>query len=249
MTSRPTMFLVFSDAASVANRMSERRASSTGSATNVQSSSAPAFGAVRAVGDLHAEAGEAPRHLGADAAEAEDAGALAVHAALQGIAALGRPGAGPHPGVGADHAARQRQHHGDAEIGDVPGQHVGRVGDADAARPRGGEVDRIEADAINGNDLERGQGVDQRAAGAELAARGDGANIFAMPLEQRGSVALEVAMHGEALVQPLLVRRGIGAHLQDRDLVHQRLPAMAVIDNILARKNMARVTCCRAPRR
>ena len=177
MTSRPTMCRVFSDAASVANRTSERRASSTGSATNVQSFSAPAFGAMRAVGDLHAEAGEPPRHLDADAAEAEDAGALAVHAALQGIAALRRPGADPHPGVGADHAARQREHHGDAEIGDIPGQHVGRVGDADAARPRGGEVDRVEADAIDGNDLERGQGVDQRAPGAQLAARGDGADI------------------------------------------------------------------------
>ena len=36
----------------------------------------------------------------------------------------------------AEHAARQRQHHRDSQVGDIVGQHVRRVGHLDAARGR-----------------------------------------------------------------------------------------------------------------
>ncbi len=50
--------------------------------------------------------------------------------------------------------ARHRQHQCHGQIGDILGQHAGRVSHRDAARPRRRNIDSIVADAKIGNELQ-----------------------------------------------------------------------------------------------
>ena len=116
--------------------------------------------------DLQAE-GARPLGDGlADAPHADDAEPLAVDAmaehpgwrpavpfaaaALQQIRALGEP---------ARHGEDQRHGH----VGGILGQHAWRVGDEDAAVPRGFEVDIVDAGAELGDQFELGSGLAQYA--------------------------------------------------------------------------------------
>ena len=157
----------------------------------------------------------------ADAAKAEDTNAFAVHAGLQWIKALPRPVAALHPTLAADHAACLCKQHGDAEIGDVLGEHIWRVCDADVAFARRCKVHRVEADAVDRDDLQLRQCLDHGAVGSKLAARGKATDAGAVRGKERRLVrGFEIAVHGEGRIQPFLVPCGIRADLQQLDFAH-----------------------------
>ena len=122
--------------------------------------------------------------------EADDAERLTVEAFAQRQRAFD-PRAGAHEGLALDDAAHACQDQRERHVGDVLGQHVRRIGDPDAPRPRPVEVDGVEANAETGDDLELGTGVDETGAGAQDAIRRDGA-------DQRADLAQEPrAIFGE----------------------------------------------------
>ncbi|MCY1396580.1 hypothetical protein D9M71_115580 [compost metagenome] len=108
---------------------------------------------VAVVEHLHAEAEvPAPGDGCADAAEAEDAEFLAVHvdAELRGVdGAL--PLAGLGPGVQLGGASSGAQQQGEAEVGGGFGEHVGGVGQRDAALVEIGDVVVVVADRDAGD--------------------------------------------------------------------------------------------------
>ena len=73
----------------------------------------------------------------------------------------------------------------EGEIRHVFGQDVGRIGDPHAPRARPFEIDRVDADAVAGDNLELRAAIDQRAGGAEFAAGGDGAHVWPSLGEER----------------------------------------------------------------
>ena len=79
----------------------------------------------------------------------------------QAIVAVAHPTAVAQPGLGSRQFAHGIDQQPDRGIGDLLGQHVGRVGDHDAALRRVADIDRIIADAEIGDDLEIGQRIDQ----------------------------------------------------------------------------------------
>ncbi|ONW10459.1 hypothetical protein A8E90_27050 [Burkholderia cenocepacia] len=84
-------------------------------------------------------------------------------------------------------------------VGDVVGQHVGGRGHVDAARPGALEIDRIGADAVDRDDLERVEPVHQRGGQAVRAARHDAANARRHAIEQRVRLLGRIQpMHGVA---------------------------------------------------
>ena len=126
--------------------------------------------AVRAVvAERHVEGLGAPRHRPPDPAEAEDAQALAGERVGEHRVALLGPAPGAHVAVVAGDPARDVEQERHAELGHAGGQHVRGVGDPDAAGARGLKVDRIGPDPIDADDLDLGQVVEQRLAGADDA--------------------------------------------------------------------------------
>ena len=81
--------------------------------------------------------------------------------------------------------AKMGEHEGEGEVGDILGQHVGRVRDAHASRACLRQIDRIDADAIAGDDFELRALVDQRGRRAELAPRRDGPRLRRGLFEKR----------------------------------------------------------------
>jgi hypothetical protein len=65
------------------------------------------------------------------------------------------------------------------DIGDVLGQHIRRVGHPDAALTRIGQIDRVRADAVAGDDLQVRQAAHQFGGCAEFTARRNGADRIA----------------------------------------------------------------------
>ena len=126
------------------------------------------------------KAGRAAGDGPADAAQADDAERLAVEALAQRQRAFG-PGAGAHEALALDDAPHARQDQREGHVGDILGQHVRSVGDPDSARPRAVEIDRVEADAETGDDLELRTGVDELRAGAEHAVGRDGPDRAGRP--------------------------------------------------------------------
>ena len=122
------------------------------------------------VGDGHAEALEPPGDRLADAAEAQDPEALRRDLAAERDFGLG-PAALAHMPVGLRDAPQERDDEADRQVGHVVGQHVGGVGDPEAARARAcREVDLVEADAVDGDDLERRQPGGELVRKTEVAA-------------------------------------------------------------------------------
>ncbi len=77
-------------------------------------------------------------------------------ALLSGYAVL-RPFAGAHIALGLGKFAHGAQQQTERGVGDLLGQHVGRVGDGDAVRAGPGGVDVVVADAEGRDDLEPGK--------------------------------------------------------------------------------------------
>lgn len=91
----------------------------------------------------------------ADPAHARDADLAAEETRRERHVAL-RPIARSHMGVTRRDLPRDGERQGNADIGDVAGQDVGRVGDMDAVGVRMSEIDGIRAHAVAGDDLQIG---------------------------------------------------------------------------------------------
>ena len=92
-----------------------------------------------------------------DAAHADNADlAVAQRAGAQGIA-LRLPQAGAQIAVGLDEFAQGGDQKPHRDVGDLFGQHVGRVGDDDVVLARIGGIDVVVADAEACDDLELGE--------------------------------------------------------------------------------------------
>ena len=109
------------------------------------------------IGDAHLEGARPVGDLAADPAEADDADGLAGERGRQVHHALAAPVAGLHVGEALRHLAKASDDEAEAEVGDVVVEDVGRVGHRHAARPAGGDVDLVDADA----------GRSRRARGSE----------------------------------------------------------------------------------
>ena len=102
----------------------------------------------RRVRDLHPECRRARRDGAADAADADQPELLAAQ--LRAEHEVERPAfplAAPHQPLAFRQAPRDREDQRPGEVGHRLGQHIRRVGDDDAARPRVGNVDVVVADA------------------------------------------------------------------------------------------------------
>ena len=104
--------------------------------------------------DRHAEGVRAPRHFLADVAVAEQPDRPAVEAARLRVFLL-VPGAGAQVGDVVGHAAIEREHQREGELGDRDRILAGAVRDVDAALRRGGDVDRVVAGAGAHHERER----------------------------------------------------------------------------------------------
>ena len=113
------------------------------------------------VRDVHAHRGHALRDRLADAAEAEDADRPAAELGRE-LRTLLQPFAGVHEAIEAHEAAAGHHDQRDRDVGDVVGQHVGRVGDLDAALLAVVDRHAVVADAEHRDDLELRQRVEQR---------------------------------------------------------------------------------------
>ncbi len=131
------------------------------------------FGAV-GIENLHAEALGAGGDGAADAAQAQNAQLLAAD--LAGDREFRRgPASGADKAVGGGKAARGHDHQPDGEVGDIVGQHVGRVGNGNAAGQGPVHRHQVVADAVDGDDLQPGHAVDQGCGRAVQAAGDQGA--------------------------------------------------------------------------
>lgn len=79
----------------------------------------------------------------ANAPEADDAETLAPDAGGEAHRPLLRPGAGAYIGVAFGDGPRGGQQQGEGHVGDILGEHVGRVGHGDAAGAGGRQVDGV----------------------------------------------------------------------------------------------------------
>ena len=149
------------------------------------------------VGDGHAERRRLVGDRAADAADADEAELLAAQLHAEHV--VERPAA---PRAGAHHALafaeppRDREDQAPGEIGARVGQHVGRVGDGDAARAAGRHVDVVVADRDVGDDLQlRARGIEHRG------------------IDRVGQQADDRVLAGDAL-QQLLARDRLVADVQ-----------------------------------
>ncbi len=110
-------------------------------------------GAAGVIGDLHAEAVmRAPGGGDADAAETDAAQHLAPERAADEMCrAPAAPVSGAQFALAFAGAAGRHQHQGEGDIGCRIGQHARRVGDGNALRPGGGDIDMVEADTVIGD--------------------------------------------------------------------------------------------------
>jgi hypothetical protein len=115
--------------------------------------------------------------------------------------------------VARDDTPRHGEDQRHADIGDVVRQHVGRVGDGDAAGLRRRQVDMIEADALGGDDLGLGQRRNELGIDPARAGRNRAHPVLDLAEEGRAMFRRPQAVHREILVE-LLHRRGIDRHYQ-----------------------------------
>ena len=98
------------------------------------------------IDDRHVHAVEPARDRLADAAHPDQAhGAVAQRRLAERIAALA-PLAGAQETLGLGELARRAQEEADRRIGDLLGEHVGRIGDHDAMLAGPGRIDMVVAD-------------------------------------------------------------------------------------------------------
>ena len=111
----------------------------------------------RMIGNRHERGLEPASDRLTDAAHADDPDlAVAQRADAQGIV-LRLPQAGAQIAVGLDELAQGRDQKPHRDVGDLFGQHVGRVGDDDIVLARIGRIDVVVADAEARDDFELGE--------------------------------------------------------------------------------------------
>src|SRR5262249_20387392 len=121
---------------------------------------------------LHVQPGRPPRHLAADAPQADDTERFAGQLDDDKLAAL--PLALVHAGVGGGDMACQGHEHGDGVLGGADRVAAGRIHDDDAAARGGGDVDVVHADTGTDNGTQPA-GVFQQVGGDARAAADDDA--------------------------------------------------------------------------
>jgi len=87
---------------------------------------------------------------------------------------------------GVRNSAEEGQGKGDGEIGDVVSQNVGRVGDGNVFLSAFSEVDIVVSDAVGGDNLEFGQGVDGGGVHSDFDAGDDGADGVSVDFGEGG---------------------------------------------------------------
>jgi len=171
----------------------------------------PAFGLRIVIGNCPAEASEPAGERLADPTQAQDAVALAPEALAERHAAQ-EPFAGAHVAVGLGDPSAGGHAECDREIGHVVEQD-GRGRDDDPARLGRGKVGRLEADPVDGADLELRQGVDQALGQAGHAAREEPADFVRVRCQVARPVlpalALEDLVDDEAPPLELLEDEGL----------------------------------------
>ena len=107
------------------------------------------------IDDIEPEAARAMRHRLADPAHADNAQLLAADAVAEHARRTpALPLARPHQLLALGEAARHREDERHGHVGGIVGEHAGRVGDDDAARARGFQVDMIHARAEIGEQFQ-----------------------------------------------------------------------------------------------
>src|SRR5262249_35234573 len=111
----------------------------------------------RVIDDLQAECLEPPRYRNPNTAQADHPdGAVAQHGATERKIAA-RPFAGAQIAFGLRQLAHGVETKPDRRLGDLLGEHVGRMGDDNAASGGGLRIDVVVADAEASNDLQLGK--------------------------------------------------------------------------------------------
>ena len=108
------------------------------------------------VGDGHAESAEPSGDGFADAAETENAGGFTAESGGQGELAR-EPLALVQKAIGLNEATAGHEDKRRGKVGDIVGEHVWSVGEANTALPAGGKVHAIVTDPAEGDDFEIGQ--------------------------------------------------------------------------------------------
>ena len=178
------------------------------------------------IGNVHAEALQPGGNFMPDPAQTQNARTTAPDPALQGEAAR-QPRSVAGEFFSGDHVARQAKHHAHGQIGTIAGQHVRRVGDADAARKAGVDINGIIADAEDRDHLQRRAGVKQCARRAKIATRHDSADAGADRSEESrfvGGVKISVDCVGS--VKRALIPVGQCADLQQVGFGHLGSPRL-----------------------
>jgi len=138
----------------------------------------------------------------ADPAQPEDADPSPAGTSRKG----NLPPAIPHRTVVRDDPPLHRQHQPDRKVRDVVGQHVGRSRYRDAARLRSGKVDPVVAHAVDRDDLQRGQAIEQRRIDHAASATDDRARrrrrILAVQREALGERRFQ---HGRDSAQQIQI--------------------------------------------
>ena len=157
----------------------------------------------------------------ADAAQADDAHRAAAELRRE-VRAAAQPFAAVHEPVGLDEAATRHQDQRDGDIGDVVGQHVGRVRHLDAALPAIFARHAVVTDAEHRDDLELRQCVEQMLRRHGSAALDQPTDLRADFPEQRRLVGrLCVVVATVVRLQRLIEKRRQRRRHQDVDVVHE----------------------------
>ena len=191
----------------------------------------------RVIDDRHAERLKPARDGDADAAHADQAdGAVAQRRPAQRIVALA-PFAGAQMAFGLRQLAHRAQEQADRGIGDFLGEHVGRVGDDDAAPRRGVGVDVVVADAEAGDDVRGSAGARASASSTGSHRRADrhGAHM-ADRSKECVAVRRPARLCTVKSASPLAMT---GRRRPDQQHVRSFVPAMIVLLQRSARRSLA----------
>src|SRR3990172_9136715 len=168
--------------------------------------------------DVHLQGAGAPRHLGADAAEAEEPQRLAAQ--LDAEEARAVPAAFAQGGVRLGYVAGEAEHEGDRVLGGGDGVRLRRVDAGHAATGRRVDVDVVDADAGAADDLEVAPGVEDGGGDARLAAH-DEALIAGNGAQQLAGREAEAYVNVGAAPQD--IEAVLGDRVGDEDARHARV--------------------------
>jgi hypothetical protein len=154
------------------------------------------------IGDLHAEPFRPARYGTAHLAKPEDTQPLAAHLSSERQVFV-QPTTRAHKSVGYADPSRRRQHQPQRQVGDILGQDIGGRRNPNRARAGALQIDRVSADAVDGDDFQPRQRIDNLIADAMPAAGNDGAHRGAYCGDQRRAVACcKQAVHTVGGIEP-----------------------------------------------